>query len=237
MPKFVRLPWPPASLVLALGLPPAACDGARPLSTDDAAVQAVGDCQSDSYAGRAIGRARADASAAATQWGCGVFRGSALGLAYAGNLGGSDGEQTLALVGKTALQQAGDDGTGTALAWGTVGRKVRGTAFRYDGWSATLVHTAALSAGWTGHVNLGATYQRASHALTARWSVAAEHALPGRLRVGVEAFADDRDRAPWIQAGASGDLPFHGVSINASWGTQLSPTRNRLATLGTTVDF
>lgn len=226
--------WPLLALAF---VPTAPCHAARPLITDDAGVQALGDCESDSYAGRAIARRRPGSSAAATQIGCGAFLHTYLGVAYARAVNAASLEQTLALAGKTALQEATDDGAGYALSWGTVGKKVRGSAFRYDGWYATLVRTAGLPAGWTGHANLGATYQHDSHDLTARWALAAEHTLGGSLRAGFETFADNHDRAPWVQAGASCDALVKGLSINAGWGTQLNSARNRLATAGATFDF
>ena len=233
----LRLPRASPLLLALTLLPSATCHAARPLSTDDAGVQAVGDCESDSYAGRSMGRQHPSANAAVTQLGCGVFGQTYLGVAYAHTLEATDIEQTLALVGKTALQEGTEEVAGYAVSWGTVGRKVRGTAFRYDGWYATLVRTASLPGGWTGHANLGATYQHDSHALTARWSLALEHALVGSVRAGVETFADNHDRAPWVQAGVSADIPFKGLSLNTSFGTQLSAARNRLATAGATFDF
>jgi len=225
-------------LLLALALLPAAnCEAARPLTTDDAGVQAPGECESDSYAGRALARHLPGSAAATTQFGCGVFGHTYLGVAYARRLNPGDVEQTLALIGKTSWAEVSEDAAGYALSWGTVGRKVRGTALRYDGWYATLVRTAGLPAGWTGHANVGATYQHDSHRLTARWALAVEHTLAGSLRAGLETFADNHDRAPWLQAGARCDVLARGLSINASFGTQLDASRNMLATAGATFDF
>src|SRR4051812_45306534 len=95
-----------ASLLVALSFVVATpCHAARPLSTDDAGVQAAGDCESDSYAGRAVARERPRSTAAVTQLGCGVVHRSSLAVAYARTLDATGVEQTLALVGKTALRE------------------------------------------------------------------------------------------------------------------------------------
>lgn len=223
----------PGLLLLAAG----AAEAARPLATDDAGVQAVGQCELDGYAGRARARTIPDSTALALQFGCGAVRSTYLGVAWAGEPGHADRLQTLVLAGKTALREATDEEAGYALAWGTVGRKIRGTNFRYDGWYALLSRTASMPGGWTIDANLGASHARDSHVLTARWALAAEHVLFASVRCGVEAFADNHDRTPWLQAGASADLPLKGGSVNASWGAQPGAARNRLATAGVTLDF
>jgi hypothetical protein len=76
-------------------------------------------------------------------WGCGVVRTTALAIAFAGACDHTDRQQTLVLAGKTVLREGSDAAAGYALAWGTVGKKIRGTAFRYEGWYATLARTLA----------------------------------------------------------------------------------------------
>jgi hypothetical protein len=225
-------------LLACLALTRAPGAHAGPLEIEDAEVQAIGECELESYAGRAIERGQARADAVATQFGCGLLPATYLGLAYARELSDHDAPQTLVLAGKTALRPAGDDGSpGYAICWGTVGKKILGTAFRYDGWYATLARSATLPSGWTVHANLGATAEHHGRTLTGRWSLAAERPLGTRGRFGLATFADSREPAPWLQAGLSMALPLEGASANASWGTQLATAHRRLATVGIVFDL
>jgi len=211
-------------------------DAARPLSTDDAQVQAPHQCELDSYAGAETARALPAAQAISVQLGCGVGARTSLGLAYARSFDDGDTPQTLALVGKTAVLSSGSDADPqAALAWGEVGRKVRGTAFRYDGWYATLVGQLPLGT-WTVLGNLGATAEHAGRAVTLRWSAALTDTLPGDVVLGAEALGDDRHVGALLQAG--GAVPVTGgLTANASWGLHTGREHDRIVTAGLTWGF
>jgi hypothetical protein len=215
------------------------CDAraARPLATEDAYVTATGSCELDAYQGRSTQRALPRTNATSVQFGCGLFANSYLGTAYARSGSDSAAPETLVLAGKTALGTAVEGDPAFAVAWGSVGKKVRGTEFRYDGPYATLAASVPIGTRWVVHANLGWSHSRTDHESTTRWDLAVERVLEGGVRASVEAFADDRDTAPWLQAGASLPLVPDRLTANASWGRQVGSARSQLMTAGTTYSF
>ena len=101
---------------------------------------------------------------------------------------------------------------------------------------ATLATTAPLTTTLSTHLNLGWTGAVHPHCSTTRWAFALEQAVTDDLHLVAEAFADDRGRWPWLQAGGWAALNRQ-VSLNASYGRKTHGSGASALTLGVTVGF
>ncbi|MFG6456985.1 hypothetical protein [Roseateles sp. BYS96W] len=208
----------------------------RPLVTEDAPVLPAGECAVESY----VGHFRADAAAAvrlvSSQLGCDVGHGTQLSIAAA-RVSPADGSgDFLTLAGKTALAAGQQGAAEWSVAYGAVLRRAAGQHLPLDQSYVTLVRTVPLTPRLSAHVNLGWTGVRQPHGNTTRWAMALEQAASDDVHLVAEAFADDHDQRPWLQAGFWASVTPK-VSVNASYGRHTGADRARALTLGVTVGF
>lgn len=189
----------------------------RPMTVDDAAIVAAGQCQLETYAQR--GRH------AAEYW-----------ATPACNVGG---EWELALGAAWA-----DDTSGPRSQVSHFGRVQAKTVFKpmeADGWGVGLVLADQFRAGRAGsgeisanvpvsfsldddallvHVNAGVLRTQAAPRLNATWGTGAEFKLDGRTSLTAEAFGRQRDASRYQFGFARALIPDH-LQIDGTWSSRL----------------
>lgn len=231
-----------AALVLAaLVLAGAPAHAARPLVTEDAPVQAAGDCAIEVYHGRSGSQLTPPADTLSAQLACGVSANTQLAATLARVQAGDTQVQALQLAGKSRLwpraaveATEADAGAELALAYGLVLNRPRQASAHWTEAYALLAASLPLASGWKTHLNLGWSGSREARANTTTWAAALEWAPREGLSLSAEAFANDRERRPWRQLGISQALGEQ-LSINASLGRQGRTTH--ALTVGLTVGF
>lgn len=218
--------------LLALSAPALA---GRPLVTEDADVLAARDCELEAFAAHHREQGSVSLRGAALQFGCGIGWNSQGAVATAEWHAAGQRMRTLALVGKTGLA-APSDGSRWTLAWDLAGID-SGHGLRREGVALNSVLSWSLTASMRLHGNLVWSRSSALHASTTGWALALEHGAASRVALMAEAFADDRDRAPWVQFGARWAVQPERLFIDASFGTQTTAARPRRATVGMKVAF
>lgn len=212
------------------------CSAGRPLVTEDAAVLEPGACELESFASHGREGNAASSRGASLQWGCGFGLGSQAALAVAQRRRDGQDSRTLVLAGKTGLvaQPAGNAWT---LAWGLGGEQRGGDGMRHESTYVNGVLSRPLAGPTRLHVNLGWSHSAQRRASTSTWALAVEHAGAAGIDWMGEMFASDRDRSPWLQAGARWAWQPDKVFIDASIGIQATAARPTVATLGLKLVF
>lgn len=228
---------PSRSLLCALALAasvastPSRAD--RPLTTEDASILDLKECELDSFVAR---NPDARTTARWVQFGCGIGFGTQLALA--GERTRSDGvrESATALVGKTALRPLGTDDYGVTLAYSFGGSRHTGQGFKIEDSDIRAVLTLPQH-GWLFHANLGWAREHASSRDSTVWGLAAErrHAL-GPFDLMAEIYGDDRG-APWLQTGARWRLIPDRLHLDAAVGVRTGGTRSKLGSIGLKLAF
>lgn len=216
-----------------------ACAGAqagRPLVTEDAAVLGDGECTVETFWARYGADAASTARLLSSQFACDVGHRTQLSIAAARVRAGDGHGDALTAAGKTSF--AGGQGAGAewSLAYGAVARRTHGLRVEMDQVYATLVTTVALGRATSAHLNLGWTGGRHPRDDSTRWAVAVETAISADLHLVAETFADDRNPAPWLQAGFWVTLNPR-LSLNASYGRKTGRGAASAVTLGLTASF
>lgn len=213
-----------------------AAQAGRPLQSEDAGVLERGSCELETALARLDprrGESRQDAGYA--QIACGA--GGQTQLALAPGLERDDGRTTtLSATGKTALRPLTDQQTGVVLAYGLIGSQPRDRGLRLTGSTVRLVVTVPRGP-WLLHANLGMLRDHDSRRDSTLWTLAAERTALGAFDLMAEVFGDDRDRAPWLNAGARWRAIDERLSLDASYGVQANGARARIATVGVKLLF
>jgi len=208
----------------------------RPLTTEDAPVQAQGECQVDSFWGRLISQTDGATRTLSTQLTCGVGLRTQLALGYSDSRPEREGTRSVLVAGKTSLTEPREDSAGLSIAYGAPAERTAGSPTRMGDAFVTLACTLPLTAKLLTHANLGWTGSHDNRSNTTRWALALESAVRDNLSLVAETFADDHDRKPWLVAGLSQKLG-ENISINASYGGQTRGAGRRTSTLGFIVGF
>lgn len=208
----------------------------RPLVTEDAAVQANGECTLDSYWARVRSGDDGTPRTLSSQFTCGGSWQTQWAVGYSDSRLGADTTRSLLLAGKTALIEPRDDGPGLSIAYGAPAERAAGSPTRIGDVFATLAGTLPVGTGLLLHGNLGWTGSHPSASNTTRWALAFEQVVGQDLHLVAETFADDHDHRPWLQAGVSTALGER-LSINASYGRQVRGAGAQAITLGFVVGF
>ena len=207
-----------------------------PLVTEDAPVQARGECQVDASWGRLASRSDGATRTLSTQLSCGVGLRTQLALGYSDTRQQHDSTRSVLVAGKTSLTGPSEDGAGLSIAYGAPAERTAGSPTRMGDAFATLAGTLPLTAQLLTHANVGWTGSHGNRSNTTRWALALEWALRDNLSLVAETFADDHDRKPWLAAGVSQKLS-DTTSINASYGGQTRGAGRHTGTVGFTVGF
>jgi hypothetical protein len=216
----------------ALGLGSAAWAG-RPLVTEDAGVLNRGECEIESYAGRA------DKPAINAQWaqiGCGT--GFNTQLAIGAGREKSEGERstTAALTGKTFLRELTDEQAGFAFSYAFSGAKESAGSFGHEATELKGVVTVR-HGDWLFHGNLGWQRSHGTRTTSSLFGLAVERTGAfGPVDLMAEVFGNDHE-APWVQAGARWAVIPKRLFLDSSWGVQTDSKRLRQLTVGLKLAF
>lgn len=223
-------------LLLALCAPTASQAG-RPLVTEDAGVLEPGSCELETYARRITERAAPSSNGFSLQYGCGV--GLRTQVAMATTMDRADGATVRGLVfgGKTSISDGGEADPSWTLAWGLAAEKLPGASLSHESTWLNGVLSMPLGKDLKLHANLGWTRAQSTHQSTTGWAVALERSTTSGVDVMGEAFASDRDRAPWLQVGLRWAAVPEKVFIDGSWGFQTVSSRPRMLTVGLKAAF
>ena len=236
---FVLRRWGPAWALLASGACSLHSQAGRPISTDDAAILAPGECQMESWWQQSAGL-RQQVLQPSCNFG-GRFE-------WGGSVTGTQGSQSTA-AGLGALQlkwvphEAEVDGWAGGLTASTsqpLHARRTGDASSESGPAAnastqtlTALLTLAPSSHWLLHANVGVSH-RAGRS-KGIWAAAAEYTISDRCGVHVEAFGEHQGRTT-LQLGARYWLVADRVQIDTSLGRQPrsdgTAGGERVATLG-----
>jgi hypothetical protein len=197
----------------------------RPLATEDAGVLERGDCEVESFAGRARVAGEPSSLTQSLQFGCGVGWSTQLALAAVRTREAGQTDRVVLLSGKTTVVQIGEGQLTLAASWDR------------DALQALAVLSRPLAEAWTLHANLGHLRDRVAAQRTTGWAIAIEHRSTDRLDLMAEAFGDDRDRYPWLQFGLRWALLPERWFVDTSWGRQGGPLRATAFTIGTKIGF
>jgi hypothetical protein len=208
-----------------------AAHAGRPLQSEDAGVLERGSCELETALARLDprrGQSRQDAGYA--QIACGA--GGQTQLALAPGFEHGDGRaNTLTATGKTALRPLTDQQTGVLLAYSLIGSRPHDQGLRLSGSTVRLVVTVPRGP-WLLHANVGVLRDHDSRRDSTLWTLAAERTALGAFDLMAEIFGDDRDRAPWLNAGARWRVIDERLWLDASYGVQANGVRARMATVG-----
>ena len=209
----------------------------RPLVTEDAGVLEKGSCELETYARRLTERAAPASNGFSLQYGCGV--GMRTQVALAATMDRADGATVrgLAFGGKTSLSDGGEADPSWTLAWGLTAEKSPGASLGHETTWLNGVFSMPLGKDLKLHANLGWTRAQSTHQSTTGWAVALERSTASGIDVMGEAFARDRDRAPWLQVGLRWAAVPEKVFVDGSWGFQTVSSRPRMLTVGLKAAF
>lgn len=229
-----------AAALLATALPALA---GRPLQTDDAGVLGPGECELEAVSARAREPDLRTRESAA-QLGCHAGLLGQLALALSRSRADAAGESARAsgieLNGKLPLVTPEDDSRAAwSLGWSLQWARASGERRRHAASALTLVTTAPLGPQWSLHANLGHERDEIGRQRGTVWGLAAEHAGLGpaaAVAPMVELFGDDRG-APWWNLGLRLALQPERLSVDLSWGRQITAGRPQLLTLGAKLVF
>jgi hypothetical protein len=227
----------PLPILLAACLAAAVAGSAhagRPLVTEDAGVLDARACEFESFASRT--RGTTTTRGALVQLSCGIGAGLQAALALSRSRADGSAVRAASLLGKTRLGDASEDETAYALAW-QLGADDADGDWRAETAALAAVASVPLADALTLHANLGWTRSRAAHRSTTGWALAVERAgVVRNVDLMAEAFADDRDRDPWLQAAVRWAVR-PGLFLDGSVGVQAAARRSRAATLGVKAAF
>lgn len=226
-----------ALLVFSVAAPEAAFAG-RPLVTEDAGVLAAGECEIETWFGRARESGAAHVDGAWLQPSCGLPfpLASQIGVALSAEHGGDGRTPGWAISGKTALRKLTDEQWGFALAWSTARTRVAGDSWRQSGASVLAVLSVPIESDLLAHANLGWTRSEAPRHDAVFWSVAMEKTGVGPFDLMAETYATGGESA-WVNTGLRYWVVRERLSLNASAGVKPSGTRETLYTLGAKLSF
>lgn len=209
----------------------------RPLVTEDAGVLEKGSCELETYARRLTERAAPSSNGFSLQYGCGV--GMRTQVALAATMDRADGATVrgLAFGGKTSISDGGEADPSWTLAWGLTAEKSPGASLGHETTWLNGVFSMPLGKDLKLHANLGWTRAQSTHQSTTGWAVALERSTASGIDVMGEAFASDRDRAPWLQVGLRWAAVPEKVFVDGSWGFQTVSSRPRMLTVGLKAAF
>lgn len=228
--------WRGGAAALLAGCASVAAHAGRPLVTEDAPVLADGECSVETYVASYRADETSTVRALSSQLGCGIGRRTQLSIAGARAVSDDGHGDALTLAGKTSMTGPREESTEWSLAYGATALRTTGFETHMDQLYATLAATAPLTATLSTHLNLGWTGAVHPHCNTTRWALALEQAVRDDLHLVAEAFADDRSRWPWLQAGGWVALNRQ-VSFNGSYGRKTHGGGASALTLGVTIGF
>jgi hypothetical protein len=212
----------------------ASAQAARPLFTEDAAIIAAGGCEVETAANRVAPGAVPALRSASAQLACGVRAGTEVALALARQVGGDERKTVATLAGKSALNDPGEAGAAYAFAYGVIGAQDPQGSLRRALVYLNGVMSKTIGTAFTVHANLGWFRERADARGRASWALAAESPAAPRWDLVAEAFANERERNPWLQFGARWTLRPQRLIFDAAVGAR---GQERSATLGMTFAF
>lgn len=212
----------------ALGLLGMAVDAAhagRPLNTDDAAILPEGACQIETWLRPSRRLHQFNFQPACNPWG-GIEWGASFTRQHAADAG----PQTLVgLQAKTVFREAETGGWGAGATLGVVRTTEAGNAAMLR--SGTLILSAAPTAAFALHANVGATQEGSRHAI-ANWAAAIEYELHPRWTLVAETYGAAHGR-PTHQFGARTWLDPDRLQLDATIGREtVGGTRETVVTLG-----
>jgi hypothetical protein len=230
----MRLLSPPAIATLGLCLTASAW-AARPLVTDDPGVLDRGSCELEAVLAHDHVPGESRVRGRSLQLGCGFGLRSQAAVAVVGEGSGAERSRGLALVGKTALG-ASDGALPWALAWGLGWQRAPGEGWRHAETTASLLLSREVWAGGSLSVNLGHAHDAPARQGRTTWGLGVEQAAGGTLAVAGEFYGDDRG-APWWNLGLRWTLLPERLSLDASYGQQITGGRPQRLTLGAKFSF
>ena len=209
----------------------------RPLVTEDAGVLEPGACEVESFASRQREPSSPRVSGVSLQLGCGVGMQSQVALAGARERSEGETSRAWTFSGKTALNEPADDGPAYTLAWGAASLRQPGGSHRHEDSFLNGVMSMPWGEALTLHANLGWSRSESARQSTTGWALALEHATTPAVSLMTEAFATDRDHAPWVQLAARWTLVPEKLFLDGSWGLQTTGQRPKMVTLGLKASF
>lgn len=219
-------------LTLAALCAATAAGGARPLVTDDPGVLERGQCEVEAVqaADRVPGEPRLRGRS--LQLGCGIGARSQAALALAQDEAGGERTRGMALAGKTALPAT----EAWALAWGLAWQRAPGSGWRHAESAASLLVAGEAWAGGTWVANLGHARDMQARQGSTTWGLGLEQAVGESVAVAGEFHGDDR-QAPWWNLGLRWEVLPERLSLDLSYGRQISTGRPQRLTLGAKLSF
>jgi hypothetical protein len=215
-----------------LGLVSAAWAG-RPLVTEDAGVLNRGECEIESFAGRAD---NPTLNALRAQVGCGTGFNTQLAIGAGREKPERERSTTAAVAGKTFLRELTDEQAGFAFSYAFSGTKQSAGNFGHEATEFRGVVTVP-HGSWLFHGNLGWQRSHATHTTSSFFGLAFERTgALGPVDLMAEVFSDDHN-APWVQAGPRWAVIPKRLFLDSSWGVQTDSNRARQMTLGLKLAF
>jgi hypothetical protein len=208
----------------------------RPLATEDAGVLDRGECEIESYAGRAKQGDSPSVSTLWAQFGCGIGLNSQLAVGTGREKSAGSRTRIAALTGKTFLRELTDNQTGFTLAYALFGAREPDDSFRHSASELKAVISAPHN-GWLLHANLGLNHSQNPASYSTVWGLATERpGAIGPVDLMAEVFGDDRT-APWLQIAARWAVIPKRLYLDASWGVQTNSQHAKQVTVGLKIVF
>lgn len=223
------------ALVLAAGLASPVWAG-RPLATEDAGVLGQGECEIESYAGRARSADNDNDTTSWAQLGCGIGRNTQLSFGAGAERAAGETSTIAALGGKTYLRELTVDQTGVVLTYTLLGVKESGNSFKHDATEIKAVVSIPRE-GWLLHANLGSNFSHTANLYSTVWGLAVERpGAVGPVDLMAEVFGDNHSAA-WVQLGARWTVVAERFYLDTSWGVQTDSARAKQITVGLKFPF
>lgn len=204
----------------------------RPMATEDAATLPDGECEVESFVGRARAPGEPRLSMASVQIGCGVGSRNQVALAISGSRLDGLSAQAVAVLGKTRLTAPVEQGTNYSLAWGVSAQRQSGQTLKHEASYLTAVMSMDLSDDLIWHANVGWTNSKSESMSTTVWATGLEYATSPTLDLTAEIYGNDRENQPWLQVGARWAVVADKFLLDTSYGMQTGAVKARLFTVG-----
>lgn len=221
----------PSAVLCAFVLASGTALAGRPLATEDAGVLDRGECEIESFAGRARVPQASSVHTLYAQVGCGVGGNTQLAAGLGREREAGTRAAIAALAGKTALRPLTDDTGGWTLAYSMQATRLPRGSLRGSASELRAVLTVP-ARGWLVHANLGPAYDHRVRQWSTLYGVALER--PGALGpvdLMGEVFGTDREGAS-AQLGVRWGVRPERLFLDASVGRSFRSSGERLVSIG-----
>jgi len=223
--------------LVGVSMIPTAVRAARPMATDDAGVLDAQTCELEAFSARWGAPGRPSLQVTGLQSSYGVGWDSQLALAWASVGPTGQASHTLALTGKTRLNDATETETAFALAWGLGAHQSHEHSLRHELSYLTAVMTQPLTPDLNLHTNVSWARFRPTQQNSLAWSVGLEHRWQERLDLTADSFANSQDHALWLQLGLRFAAVPDRLYLDSSWGRQTGGSASNTFNVGMRLAF